>query len=222
MSSIPETLKNTVLNYWRDPEATGSFSGLYGLQTGLLLDKNISVPISQLRQIMRSQSAYLMHVQKRLRFPRRGYQDIYGFLSILAIDIAYMNPVLKSEVDSKLTEAAAASIVTKSNAKTDSKENSKTVSKGRNKKSTGNQKKNDSKEDEKAERYQYILAAQDVWSRRIWAYGLTDKSGASVRSALELLFASVDGQIPRTIECDKGLLPDYSCQTLLDQHKMAQ
>ena len=93
MAESNEDLKDIVLNYWRSPGAMGSFGGLLALQTGLKLEKNIHVSIKELRNIMKSSEVYLQHIINKLRFDRRRYADVYGYFSLLACDIAYMNPV---------------------------------------------------------------------------------------------------------------------------------
>jgi hypothetical protein len=151
MSTDPEVLKKIVLNYWKSPNSIGSFGGLLALQTGLKLEKNIDISIKNLRIIMQSNPFYLQHIQNKLRFDRRKYSDVYGYMSILAADIAYMNPVPKGDT----------------------------------------------------EKYMYILACQDIFSRRIFAEALTDKSAKSVRSALESVFSKANAT-PRCLEVDRG------------------
>ena len=117
-------LEETVLKLWRTPSFSGSYSGLLGLQTSLKLEKNISVSMKTLREIMSKNPMYLQHIQNRHKFDRRNYSDVYGYGSVFSCDVgkiyiylfiiiliyfeifklAYMNPVSETPEGSESSQ----------------------------------------------------------------------------------------------------------------------
>jgi Integrase core domain len=89
-------LTREVLSLWKDVRFCGAYSGLLNLQQCLKHDKNISLTIAQLRDILRNEPLYLQHIQARYKFPRRSYGTVHGFGQLWESDIAY---VFKSDVE---------------------------------------------------------------------------------------------------------------------------
>ena len=83
--------ENEIRQLWKDPDFSGSFSGLLTFQNQLRHEKNINLSLRQLRHIMRSEPDYVQHITHRIHFPTREY-SVHGFLSLVQADLTQPKP----------------------------------------------------------------------------------------------------------------------------------
>jgi len=81
----------TILELWKSPLFSGSFSGIRNFQAILKLEKNIDVSRSRLHDVLSQEPIFLYHQRKHQNFQRRFYDlNVYG--ELVQCDLAHMFP----------------------------------------------------------------------------------------------------------------------------------
>jgi len=78
-----------ILQLWKSPLFSGSFTGLRTFQAVLKLERNIDVSIQHLYKILSQEPIFLLHQRKSDKFARRKY-DVNGYGQIVQCDLAEM------------------------------------------------------------------------------------------------------------------------------------
>ncbi len=78
-----------ILEIWKDPTFSGSYSGIKTFQILLKTDLNIDISERRLYKILKSDPIYLIHLKPVRQFDRRHY-DLRFYGELLQADIAYM------------------------------------------------------------------------------------------------------------------------------------
>lgn len=78
-----------ILQLWKSPLFSASFTGLRNFQTVLKLERNIDVPYDQLQRVFNKEPIFLIHQRKSSHFERRKY-DIRGYGDLVQCDLASM------------------------------------------------------------------------------------------------------------------------------------
>lgn len=80
-----------ILELWKSPLFSGSFTGVKNFQTILKLEKNIDISEKHLRNILEKEPIFLYHQRKHSNFKRRQY-DLNNYGELVQCDLAYMYP----------------------------------------------------------------------------------------------------------------------------------
>ena len=80
-----------IRDLWKDPNFSGSFSGILTFQQQLLHDKNIKISTRRLRHILTSLPDYLQHITRRKHFPKRSY-SVHGWMNMIQADLTQPKP----------------------------------------------------------------------------------------------------------------------------------
>ena len=82
-----------IIELWKDPSFTGSFSGVANFARALELEKNVTISRRRLFEILRKDEDFLLETRKiRKHFPRRS-MNLHGYGKLFQSDVAFMMPV---------------------------------------------------------------------------------------------------------------------------------
>jgi len=86
---MKEVSDEKLLQYWKSPLFSGSYSGIRTFQATLKTDLNIVVSQARLLNILKKEPIFLIHQRKHTNFERKHY-DLNNYGELLQCDIAHM------------------------------------------------------------------------------------------------------------------------------------
>lgn len=79
-----------ILNYYKDPNFPGSFSGVRTFKQFLFTDLGENVQEKRIYDLLKKDHNYIIHMKPVRKFPTRPY-DIRGFGELVQMDLAGTN-----------------------------------------------------------------------------------------------------------------------------------
>ena len=87
---LPLSKQNEILELWRDPNFSGSYSGLANFQSCLQNEKNIYLSRNELLQILKKDRNYVLEMRKVPKVIERRGMNIHGYGNLFQADVGIL------------------------------------------------------------------------------------------------------------------------------------